>query len=75
VRDFRVPHSRIDPACTVAELKRYDQALGLVRDHLHEHLGSAHRDAGLEARNILDIHELILAEEQFHESVRRRVAE
>jgi phosphotransferase system enzyme I (PtsI) len=75
VRDLRVTHTRIDAARRVAELKRYDQALRLARDHLHEHVSSAHRDAGLEARKILDLHELILADEQFHESVRKRVAE
>jgi phosphotransferase system enzyme I (PtsI) len=75
IRDTEIPNVRIAPDRVVHELERYARAVRLVREHLREHVADAHGDAGLEARKIMDIHELMLGDEHFHESVRSRVAE
>lgn len=75
IRDISVPHTKVSPDRVAAESERYNEAVRLVRDHLHEHVPEAHRDLGPDTLKIFDIHELMLGDEHFHESVRRRVAQ
>ncbi len=75
IRHINVPHVTVPHGRVIEELERYGRAVSLVREHLHEHVLEAHRDAGLDTRKILDIHELMLGDEHFHESVRSRVSE
>jgi phosphotransferase system enzyme I (PtsI) len=75
IRDIRVAHTTVPADRIAAEIERYDQAVSLVRAHLREHVRDAHRDVGLDTLKILDIHELMLGDEHFHESVRSRMAQ
>ncbi|MBN1835239.1 MAG: phosphoenolpyruvate--protein phosphotransferase [Spirochaetales bacterium] len=74
-RKLSVPRTALSPDRVAAESKRYDRAVRLVQEHLHEHVLQAHRDAGLDALKLFNIHELMLGDEEFHQSVRRRIAE
>jgi len=74
-RETEIPDREIAPERVDRELERYAQAVRLVREHLGEHIADAHGEAGLEARKIMDIHELMLGDEHFHEIVRSGVAE
>jgi phosphotransferase system enzyme I (PtsI) len=74
IRDIQISQITVPADRIAAEIERYDQAVRLVRTHLREHVLDAHQDVGLDTLKILDIHELMLGDEHFHESVRTRMA-
>ena len=73
-RGIAIPRSQITPDQVQSEQRRYNKAVKLVRDHLHEHIQEDHADSSLSALSILKNHEVMLTDEQFHEAVRSRIA-
>jgi len=69
VRQFRISSDQ-----TEEEQKRYAGALERVRAHLYEHIESVHADSYFSAKQIIDIHELMIEDKSFHESIQRRIS-
>jgi len=57
-----------------AEQERYTRATELVSKKLHEHVEKFHYGAEGHASMILQAHKAMMSDEQFHESVRGRIA-
>jgi len=77
----RVPNPKIDavkeiiePDRVSAEQERYTHAVETVREQLQAHVEEAHEAPFIQAGLILKAHEAMLADDQFHDSLRKRIA-
>ena len=56
------------------EQQRYTRAIKIAHDQLHEHVEEAHETRFDQATMILGVHEAMLADDTFHDRVRKRIA-
>lgn len=77
ILDHELPVVRTSllPGQVKREQKRYAQAVKIVGDHLDEHVKEAHSSSWLSATQILKVHKAILDDQNFHESISRRIAD
>jgi len=72
--DINIPRTQIESWQAAEEQKRYKQAVKLVINNLHEHIKEYH-DCSLDSTNqILEIHEIMARDQQFHEAVLNRIS-
>ncbi len=70
-----VPKRTIKTSMIQAEQKRYTCALEIVRGDLHKHIELAHSNSHQDAILIFEMHRTMLADERFHENVRKQIAD
>jgi len=63
-----------EPDHVPGEQQRYTRAIKIAHDQLHEHVEEAHATRFDQATMILSMHEAMLADDSFHDRVRRRIA-
>ena len=73
--DLAVQPTELAPRQVEAETERYTAAVKTTKRRLREHVATVHGSSTPETKAILDIHEAMLDDESFHESVRKRIAE
>jgi len=72
--EIEVAKEVIEPDRVPAEQQRYTRAVEVVHEQLRAHVEEAHEELFPEAGFILKAHEAMLADEQFHDNVRNRIA-
>ena len=69
----KVSRSKVSKDSVNEEAERYDRAVRRVSENLHKHIRDMHQETFLDAQKMLEFHEMMLNDELFHESVRRRI--
>jgi len=72
--DITIPRMKIVDGQLDKEQKRYKQAVKLVIKNLHEHIKECHDYLLDNTNQILEIHEIMTRDEQFHEAVLNRIS-
>jgi len=72
--EIEVAKKVIEPDRVPVEQQRYTRAVKMVHEQLREHVEEAHEGLFSQAGVILKAHEVMLADEQFHDNVRKRIA-
>ena len=72
--EIDVAREVIEPDRVPIEQERYTRATETVREQLQAHVEEAHEAPFIQAGVILKAHEAMLADEHFHDSVRKRIA-
>ena len=73
-REIRAVRNAIEIGQVPAEQERYTRAVQAVIDRLREHIDEVHDGFLPDALLILRAHEAMLADDQFHEGVHRRIS-
>ena len=73
-REVIVARDSIGAENVLAEHARYARAVQNVADRLREHLHDGHTDTTPDATLILKAHEVMLADEEYHDRVRARIS-
>ena len=73
-REIDVAKEVIEPDHVPGEQECYTRAVDVAREQLQAHVEEAHEGFFSQAGIILKAHEAMLADEQFHDNVRKRIA-
>ena len=72
--EIEIVREIIEPEFVPTEQERYTRAVGIAHEQLRAHVEEAHEGFFSQAGVILKAHEVMLADEQFHDNVRKRIA-
>ena len=72
--DLPIPRGELDPRQVAPEQQRYTAAVETAKDRMRDHVAAVHGNPIREAKAILEVHQAILADDSFHDQVRKRIA-
>ncbi|VGO19930.1 phosphoenolpyruvate-utilizing N-terminal domain-containing protein [Pontiella sulfatireligans] len=67
--DIPIPQNPIDAEQIAPEQERYTLPIDSAKRYLRDHVANVHADSSTKAQAIFEIHQVILADESFHDQV------